>query len=155
MAAVQNTIALVFDYDETLSPNYMQDEVLFPAFGIDPKPFWTRCQALVREQGYESELAYMKVLLDTVEFDRPSNAQLRELGANLTFFPGLPEMFEEFERRAARAGGKGARDRRGVLYYFQRVQGDHRRQPVAPYIKAIFGCEYAEDAAGRITFPIG
>ena len=98
MATAQNTIALIFDYDQTLSPNYMQDEVIFPAFGIDPKAFWSRCQELVRNEGYESELAYMKVLLDTVAFDRPSNAQLRDLGANLTFYPGLPEMFEEFER---------------------------------------------------------
>ncbi len=153
MATAQNTIALIFDYDQTLSPNYMQDEVLFPAFGIDPKPFWTRCQALVREQGYESELAYMKVLLDTVEFDRPSNAQLRELGANLTFYPGLPEMFGELA-----AGLLGPEEKAlgiGVEYYIlssgfkEIIEGSRLR----PYVKAIFGCEYAEDASGRITFP--
>ena len=39
MSAPQNVIAIVYDYDQTLSPNYMQDEVLFPAFGIDASSF--------------------------------------------------------------------------------------------------------------------
>jgi hypothetical protein len=62
----QNTIAIVYDYDQTLSPSYMQDEVVFPAFGIDGAKFWARCRDLVRDHGYDNELAYMKVLLDTL-----------------------------------------------------------------------------------------
>src|SRR5215210_472365 len=94
MSAPQNIIAIVYDYDQTLSPNYMQDEVLFPTFGIDAKKFWGRCHSLVKDQGYDNELAYMKALLDYLEIDRPTNARLRELGGGLQFFPGLPDMFE-------------------------------------------------------------
>ncbi|MBV9658235.1 MAG: haloacid dehalogenase-like hydrolase [Verrucomicrobia bacterium] len=153
MTAPQNLIALVFDYDQTLSPTYMQDEVLFPAFGVEPKKFWSRCGDLVRGQGYDSELAYMKVLLDTLGLDRPTNAQLRELGAGLTFYPGLPEMFEEFER-----GLLGPEDVAlgiRVEYYIlssglkEVIEGSRLR----PYARAVFGCEYAEDEGGRITFP--
>jgi hypothetical protein len=64
MSAPQNTIAIVYDYDQTLSPSYMQDEVVFPAFGINSEIFWRRCSELVRDHGYDNELAYMKVLLD-------------------------------------------------------------------------------------------
>jgi hypothetical protein len=57
----QNTIAIVYDYDQTLSPSYMQEDVIFPAFGINAENFWRRCTELVREHGYDNELAYMKV----------------------------------------------------------------------------------------------
>ncbi|RYD81948.1 MAG: haloacid dehalogenase-like hydrolase, partial [Verrucomicrobiaceae bacterium] len=87
MPALQNIIAIVYDYDQTLSPNYMQDEVLFPRFGIDARKFWARCHELVKEQGFDSELAYMKALLDYLEIDRPTNADLKVLGAELKFFP--------------------------------------------------------------------
>ena len=57
MAAQQNTIALVYDYDQTLSPKYMQDDALFPKFGIDPEQFWKKCNELVQEQKWDGELA--------------------------------------------------------------------------------------------------
>src|SRR5437660_3068441 len=71
----QNTIAIVYDYDQTLSPSYMQEDVIFPAFGINGESFWRRCAELVREHGYDNELAYMKVMLDTFGMDRPTNAE--------------------------------------------------------------------------------
>ena len=48
----------------------MQDEIVFPTFGIDGTSFWRRCSGFAREQGYDSELAYMKVLLDILAMTR-------------------------------------------------------------------------------------
>src|SRR5687768_4954349 len=153
MAAPQNLIAIVYDYDQTLSPNYMQDEVLFPHFGIDGKKFWARCQALVREQGFDNELAYMKTLLDYLEMDRPTHAQLKSLGAKLNFFPGLPEMFEQFKTGllSPQHEAHGIRVDHYIISSGLKILIDGSR--VAPYVKAIFGCEFAEDSEGRITFP--
>ncbi|MBA2271195.1 MAG: haloacid dehalogenase-like hydrolase [Chthoniobacterales bacterium] len=153
MSTPQNTIAIVYDYDQTLSPSYMQDEVVFPAFGINKDGFWRRCSELVASQGYDNELAYMKVLLDTLGMDRPTNADLKSLGEKLNFYQGLPEMFEEFGD--------------GLLTEEQRTHGisvEHyiissgmkiliEGSRLAPYVRAIFGCEFAEDDEGRITFP--
>ena len=153
MAASQNTIAIVYDYDQTLSPSYMQDEVVFPAFGINSANFWRRCSELVREEGYDSELAYMKVLLDTLGMDRPKNAELKELGAKLNFYRGLPEMFDQFrdslltqEHVAA-----GISVEHYIISSGMSVLIEGSR--LAPYVRAIFGCEFAQDAEGRITFP--
>jgi hypothetical protein len=97
MSVPQTTIGIAYDYDQTLSPTYMQDEVLFPAFGINSAAFWKKCQQLTREDGWESELAYLKTLLDYLDIDPPTNQELEKLGADLKFYKGLPEMFDELD----------------------------------------------------------
>jgi hypothetical protein len=152
MSSSQTTIGLVYDYDQTLSPSYMTDEVVFPHFGISAPQFWKRSNALVSEQGYDSELAYLKTLLDCLTPDPPTNAELRALGAKLQFYPGLPNMFEELnsvlttEHRAF--GIK-------IEHYIissglkELLEGSALR----PHVKTVFGCEFAEDREGRISFP--
>jgi len=153
MSTPQNTIAIVYDYDQTLSPSYMQDEVVFPTFGIDGKSFWRRCSEFVRDQGYDSELAYMKVLLDTLGMDRPTNDELRRLGSNLNFYKGLPEMFDDFRENllTPEQAGQGITVEHYIISSGMKVLIEGSR--LAPYVRAIFGCEFAEDEQGRITFP--
>jgi hypothetical protein len=153
MPTPQNTIAIVYDYDQTLSPSYMQDEVVFPAFGINKDGFWRRSSELVRSEGYDSELAYMKVLLDTLGMDRPTNAELKTLGGNLAFYKGLPDMFEEFANGLLTEEHltHGITVEHYIISSGMKILIEGSR--LAPYVKAIFGCEFAEDSEGRITFP--
>lgn len=151
--SLQNTIALVYDYDQTLSPAYMQDDVIFPAFGINADKFWKRCSDLVQMEGYDNELAYMKCLLDYLSVDRPTNEQLKQLGAKMQLYKGLPEMFEEFDQELLEEQHLAAGIH--VDHYIVSsglkilIEGSKLR----PYLRAVFGCEYAEDSEGRISFP--
>lgn len=152
MAVSQNTIAIIFDYDQTLSPVYMQDDVLFPEFGIDPAQFWKRCNELTDEGGWDNELAYMKCLLDYLEMDGVSNAQLTEMGKKLNYFEGVPEVFDEIQTiltpEHKLAGIK-------IEYYIVSsglqalLDGSNLKQKV----KSIFGCEFSENSEGKISFP--
>lgn len=152
MAAPQNIIGLVYDYDQTLSPTYMQDEVLFPKFGINPSEFWKRCKILVEEDGYESELAYLKAMIDYLEMDGPSNADLEKLGEGLQFFPGLPDMFEELEKLLTdEHRAMGVKIEHYIVSSGIKALIDGSR--LKPYTKEIFGCEFAENSSGRISFP--
>ena len=153
MSVPQNVIAIVYDYDQTLSPNYMQEEVIFPAFGIDSRAFWKRAQELVREQGYDNELAYMKVLLDCLGMDRPTNTRLKELGGSLRFYPGLPQMFEEFAKGllSPQHESHGIKVEHFIISSGLKILIEGSR--LAPHVQGIFGCEFAEDESGRITFP--
>lgn len=153
MAVPQNIIALVYDYDQTLSPKYMQDDVLFPHFGIDPVQFWKKCNGLVTEQKWDGELAYMKCLLDYLGMDNVSNTQLTQLGGGLSFFPGLPEIFEELPKVSLTEAHEnaGIKVEHYILSSGLKALIDGSR--LQPHVKAIFGCEFGEDAEGRISFP--
>jgi hypothetical protein len=153
MSTPQNTIAIVYDYDQTLSPSYMQDETVFPAFGINPESFWRRCSELVRDNSYDNELAYMKVLLDTLGMDRPTNAELKALGQKLNFYKGIPEMFEEFQNGLLTEEqlAHGITVEHYVISSGLKVLIDGSR--LQPFVRAVFGCEFDVDEQDRITFP--
>ena len=153
MAALQNTIALVYDYDQTLAPRYMQDDVVFPEFGIDPAQFWAKCNTLVHDQKWDGELAYMKCLLDYLGMDNVTNKRLAELGAGLRFFPGLPELFEILPKAALRPEHEaaGIKVEHYIISSGLKALLDGSR--LQPFVKAMFGCEFGEDAEGRISFP--
>ncbi|MEM7146496.1 MAG: HAD family hydrolase [Verrucomicrobiota bacterium] len=152
MAAPQNIIGIVYDYDQTLSPKYMQDEVLFPHFGIDPAQFWKRCEELVDSDGYDNELAYLKVMLDYLQIDPPTNDELEKLGADLHFYPGLPDMFGELQGLL-----RADHEAMGIEIEHYIISSGIKAlidgSELRPHVKAVFGCEFATDGDGRINFP--
>ena len=152
MSISQNTIAIIFDYDQTLSPVYMQDDVLFPVFGIAPEQFWAKCNMLCEKYEWAGELAYMKCLLDYLKMDQISNAQLMELGRKLTFFPGVPNCFDEMKKVLT-----PEHDLAGIQIQYYIISSGLKAiiegSPLKSYMTAIFGCEYGEDEQNAISFP--
>lgn len=152
MSVVQNTIAIVLDYDQTLSPNFMQNEAIFPKYGIDATQFWIQCNAMAKAEEWDHELAYLYCLLDKLALDNVSNEALKELGKSLTFFPGIPDFFTKLPQDALSLCPFG-NDIKIEFYIVSsglKVLLDGAR--IAPYFKAIFGCEFSE-RNGRISFP--
>ncbi len=47
----KKTIALVYDFDGTLSPRPMQDYAFLPQIGQDARAFWKESNRLAKEQG--------------------------------------------------------------------------------------------------------
>jgi hypothetical protein len=100
----QNVIALVWDFDKTLIPGYMQDPI-FEAYGIDDLTFWREVNALpayFKRHGVNMhpDTSYLNHLLTYVHHGRLpdlTNARLRELGARIRFHPGLPDFFRRIQ----------------------------------------------------------
>ena len=98
----QNVIAMIWDYDKTLIPEYMQGP-LFKKFGVDPGTFWNEVNALgeyYRQRNIElvaEDMIYLNHILTYARpggpFDSLTNETLRELGKEIEFYPGLPDFF--------------------------------------------------------------
>ena len=65
MSQTQNVIAVVYDYDRTLSPGVMHDDVIFPEIGVKADKFWRDVDSIRQERAYENELAWIRLLLET------------------------------------------------------------------------------------------
>ncbi len=151
----QNVIAIVWDFDFTLSPRNMQAP-LFTAYGVDEQKFWKEVNVLpeyYKKAGVRvsEETAYLWHIISYVQagkFPDLTNQKLRELGSKIEFFPGLPEFFPMIQQLL---------DKDPFVEYDLKVE--HyivssgltemiRGSKIAPYISGIWACEFIEVPAG-------
>lgn len=154
----QTVIAMVWDFDKTLIPGYMQ-EPLFEAYGIDDKAFWGEVNALpdkYRRGGVEmisTEILYLNHILDYIRdgrFDGLNNTRLKELGAELDFYPGLPDFFQRSRQRLI--DNESCR-RHGVILEHYVISTGLRQMilgsGIADQLDGVWGCEMLEEGEGE------
>ncbi|MDB5269089.1 MAG: hydrolase [Hymenobacter sp.] len=94
---MSHVIALVFDFDDTLTPDSTTQ--LLVHHGIDPEDFWGNKVAKRVLAGWDPTLAFLEEIFVLTKPGNPleglSNAALFEFGKTLKFYPGLPDIFEE------------------------------------------------------------
>ena len=149
----QNIIACVWDFDKTLIPAYMQAP-LFRRFGIDEAAFWAETNALVenyRKRGYHiaPEISYLNHLLTYVlagKMPGLSNKVLRECGAEIKFYPGLPKFFES-SRAWVKAKPEYTKHEIVLEHYVvstglaEMIRGS----AIAASLDAVWACEFIEN----------
>jgi hypothetical protein len=91
-------------------------------------------------------------MLDYLELDRPTNEELETLGADLKFYPGLPGMFEELDSVL-----EPAHEAMGIKIEHYIISSGIKAliegSKLRPFVREVFGCEFATDENGRISFP--
>lgn len=147
----QNVLAVVWDFDKTLISHYMQDP-LFAAYGVDGKQFWDEVNALpalYRARGVpvNPETIYLNHLLAYVRsgrFPGLTNAKLRDLGRDLKFFPGLPDLFQATRDLVDREPYRTF-DLKVEHYIVSTGLAEIiRGSLVAPWVDTVWGCELLE-----------
>ena len=92
----RNILAMVYDFDGTLTPQPMQEYTVLPELGISGEEFWAEVEAEVRQTGGDSILTYMRLLVEKIDANKRhlSRDALRKLARNIKYFPGVESWFD-------------------------------------------------------------
>lgn len=103
----QPILAIMYDFDKTLSPRDMQEYAFIPAVGMTGEDFWMECNKTMRENQMDQILAYMYVMFKKAKgkflFTRDT---LRDLGKDVALFPGVKDWFRRINLYAEKRGLK-------------------------------------------------
>jgi phosphoserine phosphatase len=92
----KKTIALVYDFDGTLSPRPMQEYAFLPKIGADAAAFWAESNALARETQADPLITYMHLLYKKAK-EKGVRIDRRDLvaqGRQVELFPGVEAWFD-------------------------------------------------------------
>ncbi|MBR5249972.1 MAG: haloacid dehalogenase-like hydrolase [Bacteroidales bacterium] len=144
------TVALIYDFDGTLSPGNMQEFGFIQAIGKTPEEFWKKSADISRGQDASEILCYMKLMIDEaraadVKLKRDS---FREFGSQIELYKGVREWFDLINRY-------GKERNINIEHYInssgliEMIEGT----PIAKEFKNIYACSFLYDVNGVAVWP--
>ena len=144
------TVALIYDFDGTLSPGNMQEYDFIPAIGKSNREFWEESNETAREQDGDPILAYMYRMLHEA---KSSGISLRResfarSGQNIELYEGVREWFPRINAYAAERGIQ-------LQHYInssglrEMIEGT----PIAKEFRKIYACSFLYDIDGVAYWP--
>ena len=143
-------VALIYDFDGTLSPGNMQEFGFIQAIGQTPAEFWSKSDGIAIGQDASNILAYMKLMHDEAKKSgiRLTRADFMRFGADIKLFDGVKDWFRNVNLYGASKGVK-------VEHYINSsglkeiIEGS----PIAGEFKHIFAGSYIYNADGEAEWP--
>ena len=131
-------VALIYDFDNTLSTHDMQEFTFIPALGMSPSEFWSRCDQISHERNMDHILAYMYLMAQ----------KAHEKGRDVEFFDGVETWFKRINDYGSSLGLE-------VRHYIiscglkAMIEGC----PIGKEFYNIFACEYIYGDDGEVVWP--
>ncbi len=143
-------IALVYDFDGTLSPGNMQEFGFIQTIGKTPEEFWKMSDSIAIGQDASNVLAYMKLMFDEARKAgiRLNRAEFRKFGKHIRLFEGVRDWFALVNAYGA---AKGVR----IEHYINSsglkeiIEGS----PIAHEFKHIFAGTFIYNENGEAEWP--
>ena len=98
-------LAMMYDFDRTLSPRDMEEYAFIPGLGMSAKEFWSICNQTAIRHEMDGILAYMLEMLRLSEGKQlVTRRTLNEVGRHVELFPGVDTWFSRVNAYAASKG---------------------------------------------------
>lgn len=149
----QNTIALVYDFDGTLSPQPMQEYTVLPKIGVDPARFWEKVNREARETESDPMLVYMRHIIEALERQQVDvkREDFAAMASQIEYFPGVAGWFARMNAYVRRKSGGHAKLQHYLISAGQKEILDG--VSIRKHFKRIYASEYHFNHHGVATFP--
>lgn len=143
-------VALIYDFDGTLSPGNMQEFGFIQAIGKTPEEFWTLSDGIAKGQDASNITAYMKMMCDEARKNgiKLKRAELKKFGAHIQLYDGVRGWFKAVNEYGDSIGVH-------VEHYINSsglkeiIEGS----PIAKEFKHIYASSYIYDEKGEAEWP--
>lgn len=142
-------VALIYDFDKTLSPRDMEEYSFLPGIKVEPDVFWGKCADFAREHDMDGILTYMYLMKQMASGEMElTKENLIALGRDVAFFPGVTSWFERINEIGRECGVT-------VEHYIisSGLTEIIRGSAIGKYFKAVFAASFCYDEAGRAVWP--
>ncbi len=143
-------LAIMYDFDKTLSTTDMQNYAFIPALGLTPDEFWGKTGEFSARSGCERILSYMYMMIEEAK-EKGINLTrdfLKSCGKNIEYYPGVRTWFKRINEYGLEHGIC-------VEHYLvssgtiEIVEGCD----IYPEFTQAYGCEYYYDSEGHPVWP--
>lgn len=143
-------VALIYDFDGTLSPGNMQEFGFIQAIGSTPDEFWKMSDGIAIGQDASNILAYMKLMFDEAKKAgiQLTRSNFRKYGEDIKLYEGVREWFRNVNEYGTAHGVK-------IEHYINSsglkeiIEGS----PIAKEFKHIYASSYIYDDKGEAEWP--
>lgn len=150
MSMEKPIIALVYDFDGTLSPGNMQEYDFIPAVGKKTKEFWGESNEIAEREDADMILIYMwKMIHEAHSHNIPVRREdFRESGKKIHLYRGVREWFARINKYAESRGLQAEHyiNSSGIR---EMIEGTE----IAHEFRHIYACAFHYDANGVAVWP--
>lgn len=147
---MEQTVALIYDFDGTLAPGNMQEYDFIPAVGKSNKEFWNDANVLAETQDADPVLAYMSRMIQEAQSKGLSlrREAFQDSGRNIRYYRGVEQWFARMNEYAAQRGIR-------LLHYVNSsglkeiIEGTS----IAKEFKHIYACSFLYNVDGIAYWP--